>query len=285
MKFFGRKRAGITLVRAWCSPFDEEGPAGELLALVDQVLASIPALALEGSINYGYTQPMSSLRRALAKLKPAQLDALLVQDEAGEVICSFGAEGASVGDRSRAFEIFALLPPAAVAAQDQLLRLLMGHRMHYGYARALGADFNPLSEAPIRRGFFDSSIEVDGGRSDWLVPEIDVRAGAVRGLYPANVFSTVASHASPARGCSCHRRRPASATWSGVRRASEKVRHPAGEPQLSRVPAFRRRLRNAAFGMALRVVRGHSAASGKDTQMTVETAPAEQPSPRRARSR
>jgi len=191
MKFFGRKRASVTLVRAWCSPFGEDGPAGELLALVDQVLASLVAAPLEGSINFGYTQPMSSLRRALAKMKPVQLDALEVRDESGEVICSFGAEGASVGDRARAFEIFALLPPAAQAAQDKLLQLLMRHHMHYGYARALGPDFNAVSEAPIRRGFFGSEIEVDGGRADWLVPEMDVRAGAIRGLYPANVFSAI----------------------------------------------------------------------------------------------
>ena len=191
MKLFGRKRASVTLVRAWCSPFGEEGPAGELLALVDEVLASLAAKPLEGSINIGYTQPMSSLRRALAKMKPVQLDALEVRDESGEVICSFGAEGASVGDRARAFEIFALLPPASDAAQDKLLQLLMRHHMHYGYARALGADFDPVSEAPVKRGFFDAEIEVDGGRADWLVPEMDVRAGAVRGLYPANVFSAV----------------------------------------------------------------------------------------------
>ncbi len=191
MKFFGSKRAGVTLVRAWCSPFDEDGPAGELLALVDQVLASIPAKALEGTINYGYTQPLSSLRRALARMKPAQLDALLVRDGADEVICSFGAEGASVGDRSRAFEIFALLPPAADAARDKLLQMLMGHRMHYGYARALGPGFNPLTEAAVRRGFLGPELEVDGGRADWLVPEVDVRAGAVRGLYPVNVFSAI----------------------------------------------------------------------------------------------
>ena len=191
MMFFGRKRASVTLVRAWCSPFGEEGPAGELLALVDQVLASLAAQPLEGSINFGYTQPMSSLRRALAKMTPVQLDALEVRDESGEVICSFGAEGASVGDRARAFEIFALLPPASDAAQDKLLRLLMRHHMHYGYARALGADFNPVSEAPVKRGFFDAEIEVDGGRAHWLVPEVDVRAGAVRGLYPANVFSAI----------------------------------------------------------------------------------------------
>jgi hypothetical protein len=191
MKFFGRKRASVTLVRAWCSPFGEDGPAGELLALVDQVLATLATAPLEGSINFGYTQPMSSLRRALAKMKPVQLDALAVRDESGEVICSFGAEGASVGDRSRAFEIFALLPPSATAAQDKLLRLLMRHHMHYGYARALGPAFNPVSETPIRRGFFGAGIEVDGGRADWLVPEMDVRAGAVRGLYPANVFSAI----------------------------------------------------------------------------------------------
>ena len=191
MMFFGRKRASVTLVRAWCSPFGEEGPAGELLALVDEVLASLAAKPLEGSINFGYTQPMSSLRRALAKMTPVQLDALAVRDESGEVICCFGAEGASVGDRSRAFEIFALLPPASDAAQDKLLQLLMRHHLHYGYARALGPDFNPVSEAPLKRGFFDAEIEVDGGRADWLVPEVDVRAGAVRGLYPANVFSAI----------------------------------------------------------------------------------------------
>ena len=191
MKFFGRKRASVTLVRAWCSPFGEDGPAGELLALVDQVLASLVAAPLEGSINFGYTQPMSSLRRALAKMKPVQLDALEVRDESDEVICSLGAEGASVGDRARAFEIFGLLPPAAQAAQDKLLQLLMRHHMHYGYARALGPEFNPVSETPIKRGFFGAQIEVDGGRADWLVPEMDVRAGAIRGLYPANVFSAI----------------------------------------------------------------------------------------------
>ena len=191
MKLFGRKRASVTLVRAWCSPFGEDGPAGELLALVDQVLASLSAQPLQGVINHGYVQEMSSLRRALAKMKPVQLDALTVRDEADEVICSFGAEGASVGDRARAFEIFALLPPAADAAQDKLLRLLMRHRMHYGYARALGPDFNPETETAIRRGFFNNTIEVDGGRADWLVPEMDVRAGAVRGLYPVNVFSAI----------------------------------------------------------------------------------------------
>ena len=191
MMIFGRKRASVTLVRAWCSPFGEDGPAGELLALVDQVLEATSLTPLEGSINHGYTQQMSSLRRALAKMKPVQLDALSVRDEAGEVICSFEAEGASVGDRSRAFEIFALLPPASDAAQDKLLRLLLQHRMHYGYARALGPDFNPVSEAAIQRGFFGKEIEVDGGRADWLVPEMDVRAGAVRGLYPANVFSAI----------------------------------------------------------------------------------------------
>lgn len=191
MKFFGRKRASVMLVRAWCSPFGEEGPAGELLALVDQVLAATPLKPLEGSINYGYMQPMSSLRRALAKMKPVQLDALMVHDESGEVICSFGAEGASVGDRARAFEVFTLLPPASDALQDKLLRLLLGYRLHYGYARALGPDFSPLTEVRARRGLFDSTLEVDGGRADWLVPEMDVRAGAVRGLYRANVFSAI----------------------------------------------------------------------------------------------
>ena len=191
MKFFGRKRSSVTLVRAWCSPFGEDGPAGELLALVDLVLSAIPGKPLEGSINFGYMQPVSSLRRALAKMKPVQLDALAVHDESGAVVCSFGAEGASVGDRARAFEIFALLPPASQALQDKLLHELLGYRLHYGYARELGPDFSPLSEARIRRGFFTDTIEVDGGRADWLVPEMDVRAGAVRGLYPANVFSAV----------------------------------------------------------------------------------------------
>ena len=121
MMFFGRRRASVTLVRAWCSPFGEDGPAGELLALVDQVLAATSFQPVEGSINHGYMQQMSSLRRALAKMKPVQLDALTVRDESGEAICSFDAEGASVGDRARAFEIFALLPPASDAAQDKLL--------------------------------------------------------------------------------------------------------------------------------------------------------------------
>jgi len=192
MVIFGRRAPGVTLVRAWCSPFGDDGPAGELLALVDQVLAGIPAEPLEGAINHGGVQPIVSLRRALARMRPVQIDALRVRDGSGELICSLDAESASVGERARAFEIFALLPPAADAAQDSLLRLLMGHGLHYGYARALAAGFNPLSEAPMRRGLFGVGIEVDGGRADWLVPEADVRAGAVRGLYPANVLSAVA---------------------------------------------------------------------------------------------
>jgi hypothetical protein len=88
MKFFRRQRASVMLVRAWCSPFGEDGPAGELLALVDAVLDVIHATPLEGSINHGHVQEMSSLRRALAKMKPMQLDALTVRDEADEVICA-----------------------------------------------------------------------------------------------------------------------------------------------------------------------------------------------------
>ena len=191
MMFFGRKWVSVRLVRVWCFLFGEDGLAGELLALVDAVLASTTFQPLEGQINFGYVQPMSSLRRALAKMKPVALDALTIQDEAGDVVCTFGAESASVGDRVRAFEIFVLLPPASEVAQDKLLRLLMRHGMHYGYARALGGALDPVTEMPLKRGFFDQTIEVAGGRADWLVPEMDVRAGAVRGLYPLNVISAV----------------------------------------------------------------------------------------------
>ena len=185
----GRKRAGVALVRAWCSPFDEEGPAGELLALVDQVLASIPALALEGSINYGYTQPMSSLRRALAKLKPAQLDALLVQDEAGEVICSVGARArrsAIVRARSRSSPCCRRRPsrrriqPARLLMATGWLRLRAGTRRRFFAVR--GAD-----PAPVLR------LVDGGGRRPLRLAgaEVDVRA-ARYGPVPANVHFAVA---------------------------------------------------------------------------------------------
>jgi predicted TPR repeat methyltransferase len=192
-------------------------------------------------------------------MRPVQLDALTVRDESDEVICSFEAEGASVGDRARAFEIFALMPPASDAAQDKLLRLLLQYRMHYGYARALGLDFDPVSETAIQRGFFGRQLVVDGGRADWLVPEMDVRAGAVRGLYPANVFSAIGlarlagSGTAPA-GLGAGGRRAAVATVG-----DRALGAAAAEPDLSRLPAFRRRLKRWHSGWrgasAVRIVR------------------------------
>ena len=86
MKFFGSKPTAVTLVRAWCSPFGDDGPAGEFLALVDQILALMPPATLEGALNDGYGSPLSALRRALAKLAPEGVQSLSLQDEAGETV-------------------------------------------------------------------------------------------------------------------------------------------------------------------------------------------------------
>jgi hypothetical protein len=193
MMFFGSKPTAVTLVRAWCSPFGDDGPAGEFLALVDQLLALMPPASLEGSLNAGYGSPLSSLRRALGKLSPEQVESLSLQDEAGETVFQVEAQADARPDQSPVFGFLVVLPPAAAAVQDRVLATLSAVRMHYGYARVLGPGFSPLTEARVKRSLLGKvTFAPPLPRSDWLVPEEDVRAGAVRGLYPTNVLSAVA---------------------------------------------------------------------------------------------
>ena len=217
MKFFGRKRASVTLVRAWCSPFGEDGPAGELLALVDRVLASQPAQPLSGVINHGYTQEMSSLRRALAKMKPVQLDALSVRDESDEVICSFGAEGASVGDRSRAFEIFRAAAPGRRRRAGQAAAPADGPphalRLRAGAGARPGAGVRDPHQARLLQQHHR------GGR--WprrLAGARDGRARRrrARAVSGQRVLGHRAWRAWPARACACRPPRPPSATSCGA---------------------------------------------------------------------
>ncbi len=194
MNLFGfRRPAPVTLVRAWCSPFAREDLSGEVLAFVDAVLALIPAASFEGTVNDGDPLALSSLRRTLGKLVARKADSLQVHDEGGELALAIVQDGRAMRSGVPVFEVVAVLPPGRPDAVDRLLALLAAGQVHYAYARPLGPAFDRMSETRVRRTWFGgASAKVEGGRERWLVPEDDVRSGAVRGLYPVNVLSAVA---------------------------------------------------------------------------------------------
>jgi hypothetical protein len=194
MNLFGfGKAAPVTLVRAWCSPFGTEELAGEYLAFVDALLALIPAASFEGAVNEGDMLPLSSLRRTLGKLAACNAGSLLVHDEAGEPVLAVLQDAASARSGVPVYEVAAVLPPGLPGEVDRALALLAARELHYAYARPLASGVDPMSESRTRRALFPGApVREEGGREGWLVPLDDVRAGAVRGLYPANVLSAVA---------------------------------------------------------------------------------------------
>jgi len=179
-------------VQAWCSPFGPQGLAGELLALVDRLIAALPEAPLEGAIDDGERQPLSALRRALARLQPVELNSLQLVDAAGELALFVGADtGAPTLTPVLLFAV--ALPPTVARARDRVLSLLAAEGLHYGYARVVPPGFDPVAEAKVRRGAPALPAgQVGSSREGWLVPEADIRAGAVRGLFPANMLSAVA---------------------------------------------------------------------------------------------
>ena len=192
MNLFGFRRPALTAVKAWCSPFGADGLPGELLALVDRLLALLPEAPLEGSLNDSEPQSLSTLRRALARLAPAELESLRLLDAGGELALLVGRDTASTPAAAGAPVLLfvVMLPPAGAASSDRVLALLAGENLHHGYIRSLGARLDPVTEARPRPGAAPEAAAAD--RAGWLVPEADVRAGAVRGLYPANLLSGVA---------------------------------------------------------------------------------------------
>jgi hypothetical protein len=192
MNLFGFRRPGLTVVKAWCSPFGAHGPAGEVLALVDRLVAALPEAPLEGAIDDGEPQPLSALRRALARLQPAELESLQLFDPAGELALFVGADAGAAAP-TPVFLFIVVLPPTVAASRDRVLGLLAAEGLHYGYARVLAPGVDPIAEAKLRRSLpAPSASHAGAAREGWLVPEADIRAGAVRGLFPANMLSAVA---------------------------------------------------------------------------------------------
>lgn len=192
MNLFGFRRPGLTVVKAWCSPFGAQGLAGELLALVDRLIAALPEAPLEGAIDDGEAQPLSALRRALARLQPGELASLQLFDAAGELALFVGADTGAAGPTS-VFLFVVVLPPTVASSRDRVLTLLAAEGLHYGYARVLAPKLDPVAEARTRRAVpAPPAGQAGASREGWLVPESDIRAGAVRGLFPANMLSAVA---------------------------------------------------------------------------------------------
>ena len=192
MNLFGFRRPGLTVVKAWCSPFGAQGRAGELLALVDRLVAALPQEPLEGAIDDGEAQPLSALRRALARLQPAELQSLRLFDAAGELALFVGVDAAGAGP-TPVLLFVVVLPPTVASSRDRVLGLLAAEGIHYGYARVMAPGLDPVAEARPRRSVpAQASGQWGAARDGWLVPEADIRAGAVRGLFPANLLSAVA---------------------------------------------------------------------------------------------
>ncbi len=60
--------------------------------------------------------------------------------------------------------------------------------LYYGYSRALSSEYSPLSETKIRQGLFGQTVIVNKREDDWLINPVDIRTGAVKGVYPVNFW-------------------------------------------------------------------------------------------------
>jgi hypothetical protein len=90
-------------------------------------------------------------------------------------------------------EIVLWFDSAAVAinAVDMVNELALAVRIDYGYVFDLPGNFSPLSEAPIKRGIFGSSIQVGGNAlSEWNKEIHLVAEGGIRDIYPVNFLNS-----------------------------------------------------------------------------------------------
>ncbi|HEY9109016.1 MAG TPA: hypothetical protein VIN58_20240 [Roseateles sp.] len=141
------------------------------------------------SINYGSERPMQEGLNFLGRAALAEVEALLVFDERN--VLTFAASSLARVGRG-VFEIARLAadPLAEFMTGTRLNDLAAHGRLHYGYCRHLGLDMSPLSESEVRKSLLGTTTaRVDAARRSWLSGHDDVKAGAVRGLYPVNYWS------------------------------------------------------------------------------------------------
>ena len=202
MKLFARQPApaNVTLLNAWCSPFDDMMQVGAMRDFVDALLAFVAPAAIASEINFGSARSIAGLLRGLGTMRSRDVESLIVSDERGAGVLNIVLITSSLGSAPPVFNVLAVFPCGAPAA-DEMLDVLAAYRIHYAYIRELSGEFSPQSETRIRRSLFGGvSVKVDGSFNHWLVPDRDVRGGAVRGIYPVNVLSDVALQRLAATG-------------------------------------------------------------------------------------
>lgn len=185
----GKSSPAASLCRGYLTLFDAvERPATAL----------IPSQWLDGleggrvSINDGSERPMKDGLKLLGKTSLANLESFLVFNDLDALV--FAASSCPRIGRGVFEMTWIAADPAAEFMNGGPLDDLAGHgQLHYGYCRRLGLDMSPLSESKVHKSLLGAtSVRVDAAKQGWLSGRDDVKAGAVRGLYPINYWSTEA---------------------------------------------------------------------------------------------
>lgn len=177
---------------ALCKAFLSIRSNQRLDSLVRLVLENQGTEPQRASLNYGPDQQPEKALSALAECKPEEVEAMLMFDMNGN-LCLALSRSLRSSYRHPVFECTSVRPGNTSFQLELNLfsRLEKLFDIHYGYARHLSTKYSPLSEGPIKRSPFGSkSVSVQPPSATWLSKHDDVAAGAVKGLFPINFWSS-----------------------------------------------------------------------------------------------
>jgi hypothetical protein len=149
------------------------------------------------SINYDAEREISSRRDLTSPIAYADLESVIALNNGGGVVLSLAKQfHSSVStDSPPVFELTLVRPENRSFIEE--INTISGLKEFfvplYGYARTLSADWSPISEIKLKRGFFGgTSVSVPKRSETWLMSDQAVSAGAIRGVYPVNYWSELA---------------------------------------------------------------------------------------------
>jgi hypothetical protein len=188
MIMFFKKRSIVNLTKLYFSPH----------SLNEQVnLSAIATTCFDArvwetsrvSLNYGKEFDSLSWQKKNLTLEYKDLEYLIVVDADAQLILTIGI-AFSQTNREPIFECV-LVTPADPQFSHELVffeKFASWFTLYYGYSRALGCDHFPSTERKIRKGLLGQTAIVGKLENDWLINPVDIRIGAVKGVYPINFW-------------------------------------------------------------------------------------------------
>ncbi len=179
----------LSLCRGYLT-LSEEGERPATALIPPQWLGELGGVRI--SINDGSERPMQDGLQRLGKTSLGDVESLLVFNGLGAL--TFAASSwLRVGRGVFEMTWVATDPATDLMSGRPLDDLAVHGHLHYGYCRRLGLEMSPLSESKVHKSLLGTtSVRVNSAKQGWLSGRDDVKAGAIRGLYPVNYWSAEA---------------------------------------------------------------------------------------------